>query len=49
MATNEITIDVYLINSKVNEVSGLRRRVGALFLRLARWLLKSELRVEAKK
>ena len=42
----EFTIDIYLVNSKVNEISEPRRMLGVLFLWLARWLLKSELRIE---
>lgn len=42
----EISVDIYLVNSKVNEVSELRRKLGVVALWLARRLLKSELRVE---
>lgn len=45
-ANFEFSIDVYLVNSKANKISEIRRKAGVLFLWLARWLLKSELRIE---
>ena len=49
MADLSITVDVYLINSQVASISNARRVIGVLFLNVARWLLKSELRVEEVK
>lgn len=46
MPNLEISVDVYLVNSKAMEVSEFRRKIGVLFLNFARWLLKSELRIE---
>lgn len=42
----KLEVDIYLRNSKITEVAEVRRIIGVWFLGIARWLLKSELRIE---